>query len=104
LAQTPQTTAPASPGAKKTAKECRAEWQANKADNQAKGIAEKAYVAPCRAGGAPAAVAPSAAPATAPSPAPATTPGTTQAAIPMAVGAGRYRTEAEAKGQLRVSC
>jgi hypothetical protein len=33
----------------KTAKECRAEWTANKAANQAKGITEKAYVEECRA-------------------------------------------------------
>ncbi len=37
-------------GGKKTAKECRTEWQANKAANQAKGITEKAYVEECRAG------------------------------------------------------
>jgi hypothetical protein len=35
---------------KKTVKECESEWRANKAANQAKGIAEKAYVAECRAG------------------------------------------------------
>ena len=34
----------ASPAAAKSAKECRAEWTANKAANQAKGVAEKAYV------------------------------------------------------------
>jgi len=34
----------------KTAKQCSAEWQANKADNQAKGITETAYVTQCRAG------------------------------------------------------
>jgi hypothetical protein len=33
----------------KTAKECRAEWTANKAANQAKGITQKAYVDKCRA-------------------------------------------------------
>jgi hypothetical protein len=33
----------------KTAKACTAEWQKNKADNQAKGITEKAYVEKCRA-------------------------------------------------------
>ena len=42
----------------KTAKECRAEWQANKAGNQAKGITEKAYVTQCRAGGSAAQQAP----------------------------------------------
>jgi septal ring-binding cell division protein DamX len=35
----------------KTVKACQDEWRANKADNQAKGITEKAYVAQCRAGG-----------------------------------------------------
>jgi hypothetical protein len=35
----------------KTVKECRAEWSANKAANQAKHITEKAYVEECRAGG-----------------------------------------------------
>src|SRR5260370_14202066 len=49
------TTAP-----KKTVKACQDEWRANKADNQAKGITEKAYVAQCRTGG------PSAQPASAP--------------------------------------
>ena len=47
----------------KTAKACRQEWQANKADFQAKGVTEKAYVAQCRAGN-PAAE-PTARPATA---------------------------------------
>lgn len=36
----------------KTAKACQEEWRANKVDNQAKGITEKAYVAQCRAAGA----------------------------------------------------
>src|SRR5262249_13183659 len=35
----------------KTVKACQDEWRANKADNQAKGITEKAYVAQCRGGG-----------------------------------------------------
>jgi hypothetical protein len=47
----------------KTIKACQEVWRANKADNQAKGITEKAYVTQCRAGGA------SAQPAT-PAPAP----------------------------------
>src|ERR1700683_2068126 len=34
----------------KTVKACEDEWRANKADNQAKGITEKAYVAQCRGG------------------------------------------------------
>jgi hypothetical protein len=47
----------------KTAKACTEEWRADKANFQAKGITEKAYVADCRAGTASA---PAAAPATAP--------------------------------------
>ena len=34
----------------KTVRACQEEWRANKADNQAKGITEKAYVTECRAG------------------------------------------------------
>lgn len=57
----------------KTAKECRAEWQANKAGNQAKGITEKAYIDQCRSV--------SAAPAAAPAPTKsATTPAPTKSA------------------------
>jgi hypothetical protein len=52
----------------KTVKVCQDEWRANKDDNQAKGITEKAYVAQCRTGG------PSARPASAPAAAPAPTP------------------------------
>jgi hypothetical protein len=37
----------------KTAKACLEEWRANKAANEANGVTEKAYVAQCRAGGAP---------------------------------------------------
>ena len=56
----PKMAAPAA-GEKKTVKECEAEWRANKAANQAKGITEKAYVAECREGKA--AATPAAAPA-----------------------------------------
>jgi hypothetical protein len=38
----------ASPATAKTAKECRAEWSAHKAENKAKGIKEKDYVAKCK--------------------------------------------------------
>jgi hypothetical protein len=55
----------------KTAKECREEWRANKAANQASGVTEKAYVAQCRGGAAPAQ--PTAAPVPPPAPAPAPT-------------------------------
>ena len=34
----------------KTVKACEGQWRANKAENQAKGITEKAFVAQCRAG------------------------------------------------------
>jgi hypothetical protein len=55
----------------KTAKQCREEWRANKAANQANGVTEKAYVTQCRGGAAPAQ--PTAAPAEPPAPAPAPT-------------------------------
>ena len=56
----PPPSAPSSKG--KSAKECRAEWRANKADNEAKGITEKQYIAQCRDGAI--AVAPTPAPST----------------------------------------
>lgn len=67
----------------KTAKECRAEWQANKAANQANHVAEKAYVAKCRAGDAAAPAPSTAKPAPTPArtaPAP-TTGGQTEAQV-----------------------
>jgi hypothetical protein len=106
----------------KTAKECREEWRANKAANQASGVTEKAYVAQCHGGAAPAQ--PTAAPpAPAPAPAPAPTaapaapaPAPTVAAPPARpvppaatavrpapstptgpVGANQFSTEAQAK-------
>jgi hypothetical protein len=87
----------------KTAKECTAEWQAHKADNQAKGITEKAYVAQCRAGtpSSSTTAEPAAAPApSAPSPAtPAATTPSTRAA-PTATtptGANQFAAEDQAK-------
>ena len=82
-ATSPAQTTATPPGAK-TAKACREEWRANKADNQAKGITEKAYVEQCRTGAAtaappsitaapPPAVQPTARPAS-PAPAQSTTP------------------------------
>lgn len=57
----------------KTVKACTEEWQKNKADNQAKGITEKAYVEKCRADSAkPPAATTTTAPA-APTAAPKTT-------------------------------
>ena len=94
----------------KTAKQCADEWRANKADNQAKGITEKAYVAQCRAGGAAAQPAqPAPAPTAAPAPpppaaaptrpaaktAPPARPAPTAATAP--AGANEFSTEAQAR-------
>ena len=38
----------------RTVKACQEEWRANKAANQSNGITQKAYVAQCRGGAAPA--------------------------------------------------
>jgi len=96
----------------KTVKECQAEWQANKAANQAAKITEKAYVDKCRTEGA--AVTPTAAkPApTAPAPTPAAAPAkpvATPAAAPAAkpaptaatatTGANEFAAEALAKAR-----
>jgi hypothetical protein len=92
----------------KTAKACQEEWQAAKADFQAKGITQRAYVAQCRAGTAtvptpsPAAAPapPPAKPAAAPPPskpaaAPPAAPAPTAATAP--TGAGQFAAEAQAK-------
>src|SRR5689334_21449504 len=52
-----------------TVKQCTDEWRANKAEIQAKGVTEKAYVAQCRS--VSAASQPTNAPAAAPAPTPA---------------------------------
>jgi hypothetical protein len=96
-------------GSGKTASACRAEWQANKAANQAASITEKAYIEKCRAGeavAAPSAPAPSA-PAPAPPPPrtaapaqPPSTPAVKPAATtvaPAPTGANQFATEAQAK-------
>ncbi len=57
----PSSSAPKQSGAtvgKKTAKDCTAEWRADKAGMQTKGITEKAYVDQCRGGSAPAVATP----------------------------------------------
>jgi hypothetical protein len=90
----------------KTAKQCTDEWRANKADNQAKGITEKAYVAQCRAGGtaaAPGAPAaeqpkPAAAPAAAPAPKPAAAPKARET-IATAPAGIQFANEAQAKSR-----
>jgi len=104
-----------STGGQKTAKACTEEWRADKANNQAKGITERAYVAACRNGTTPTPTA--AAPAPAPTPAPtAATPAPAPAAPTVArtapspaapaprapsagtpAGSGQFATEAEAK-------
>ena len=61
------------PAFAKTAKECTAEWRADKAGMQARGMTEKAYVEQCKGGAEPTAAAPAAKPAeAAPPPAPQT--------------------------------
>jgi len=58
----------------KTAKDCTAEWRADKAGMQARGISEKAYIEQCRRGASPTATAPpSKSSVIAPSPSPAPT-------------------------------
>ena len=87
----------------KTVKACQAEWRANKAANQAKGITEKAYVAQCRAGTAanpsPAASkpAPTAGPARPARSAAPVAPAAPAATSPSA--ANQYSTEAQAKAR-----
>jgi hypothetical protein len=90
----------------KTVKDCRAEWQANKAGNQAKGITQKAYVDQCRSASAAPAAAPAATksaatpaappPAAKPAPAPVPArPGPTVGTAPS--GANEFANEALAK-------
>lgn len=56
----------------KTAKECTAEWRADKAGMQARGVTEKAYIEQCKVGAAPAASTPAPTPSAATPPPPAT--------------------------------
>lgn len=58
------------PALAKSAKECTAEWRADKAGMQARGVTEKSYVEQCRAGAEPTAAAPAARPTETPPPAP----------------------------------
>jgi len=75
----------------KTVRECVAEWQAHKADNQAKGITETAYVAQCRAGTPSSSTTAAPAPGT---PSPATTAGP---AATTPTGANQFAAEGQAK-------
>lgn len=92
--------APVSPllAQQKTVKACQDEWKANKADNQAKGITEKAYVTQCRAGTAPQASPAAPAPTGTTVPAPAA-PKSAPTAAAAATGANQFSTEAQAKGR-----
>lgn len=77
----------------KTAKECSAEWRANKADNQAKGITERAYVTQCRTG----TPGPSSAAAPAPTPAQSTASSPPRSAAVSPAGANQFAGEDQAK-------
>ena len=112
-APAPTATAPSiNTGQQKTAKACIEEWRADKANFQAKGITEKAYVAQCRAGTATATTAPPPPAPTSPAPAPAPAAPRRTATAPAQgpsgsttrgpatgtpAGAGQFATEAQAK-------
>src|ERR1700688_2613102 len=90
----------------KTEKQCREEWQANKAANQAAKITEKSYVEKCRAGGA--AAQPTTAPAPTAAPAPAAAPAAKTkiekksapaAAAGTPSGANQFAAESQAKAR-----
>jgi hypothetical protein len=90
--------APAAFAQQKTIKECRAEWQANKAENQAKRITEAAYISQCRAGTSSATTPVPPATATAPATAPASAPRTNSApAAASPTGANQFASESQAK-------
>lgn len=77
----PTRTQSGSTTSQKTAKDCIAEWRADKAGMQARGTTEKTYVESCKGGGlAPTATAPQPAPTAAPAPAPRQASPETQAA------------------------
>jgi hypothetical protein len=119
-ASPPPATAPTAAG-QRTVAECRNEWRANKAANQANGVTEKAYVAQCRGGASPTqtTVTPPPSPAPAPTAAPAApAPAPTAAAPPSRpvppppptagsppnvpaspVGANEFSTETQAKAR-----
>src|SRR5258707_310858 len=87
------------PAQQKTIKACQDEWRANRAENQAKGITEQAYVAQCRGGPIAQPTAPTAlgaAKSTTPT-AKANAPAPKQIPAPTATGANQFGTEAQAK-------
>ena len=111
---------PSAQAQQKTEKACQEEWRANKAENQAAKITEKAYVAKCRGTAAkpeaakpdaakkpaaaptkpeaPAATAPRPTPAQAPLPA-ATKSESAKPATAMPTGKNQFTTEAQAKAR-----
>jgi hypothetical protein len=111
---------PSAQAQQKTEKACQEEWRANKAENQAAKITEKAYVAKCRGTAAkpeaakpdaakkpaaaptkpeaPAATAPRPTPAQAPAPA-ATKSESAKPATAMPTGKNQFTTEAQAKAR-----
>ena len=114
-APTPSAAAPkmgAGPTTQKSAKDCLAEWRADKAGMQARGMTEKAYVDQCRGGAEPTVAAPVApkppvgttAPAAPPAPAP-----TAQKPAPSTVARPSAPTEAQSgeyaeEGQAKAHC
>jgi|SRR5690348_13965550 hypothetical protein len=80
----------------KTVRECRAEWQAQKAEYQAKGVTEAAYIKQCRSGGQESST-PTPAPAPAATTAPAPRTSSTPAARMGTAGTNQFASEAQAK-------
>ncbi len=81
----------------KTATQCIQEWQANKAENQAKKITRNAYVAQCRSGPAAAQASPAQPAARTTKAAPTSASRTTTGASPS--GANPFGNEAQAKAR-----
>ena len=112
-APAPAAPAPAPATATKTAKECDAEYAANKAAIRASGQTKRAFVAACRAGNetipqgaaaapVPAPAAPSPSMHTVPAPPPtqvAPAPAPAPTAAPAPTGAGQFATEQQARGR-----
>ena len=81
----------------KTVRECRSEWQAQRAEYQAKGVTEAAYIKQCRSGGQESSTptpAPGAAATTGTAPR-TSSPAAARAGTP---GANQFTSEAQAKG------
>ncbi len=105
----PAAPAPAPAATTKTAKECDAEYAANKAAIKASGQTKRAFVAACRAGNettpqgtaaAPAPAAPAPTMHTVPAPPPAqagTAPASAPTAAPAPTGAGQFASEQQAR-------